>query len=136
MPGAWTLDPGEQRKIIYAICWELNTERKCDSVIFSSFNNSCFKRRDSANCLEDRNGRIQVVLWMIDWYLFICSFHKSCVSVISSRYFERNSFGRKNDIYICTWKSYVDIDSLCDMINISLIPWLDTYKLGGAETLG
>ena len=39
---AETLDPGKQRNTIYAICWELDTERKCDCVIFSSFNKSYF----------------------------------------------------------------------------------------------
>ena len=52
-----TLDPRKQRKIIYAICWELDTERKCDCVIFSSFNKSYFTQlQNSAKCLNDVRG--------------------------------------------------------------------------------
>ena len=52
-----TLDPRKQRKIIYAICWELDTERKCDCVIFSSFNKSYFTQlQNSAKRLNDVRG--------------------------------------------------------------------------------
>ena len=45
---AGTLDPCKQRKIIYAIRWELNTERKCDCVIFRVL----FTGRNRAKCVN------------------------------------------------------------------------------------
>ena len=53
-----TLDPGKQRNTISAICWELDTGRKCDCVIFSSFNKSYFTHRlqNSAKCLNHKQG--------------------------------------------------------------------------------